>query len=130
MEFDTAPKTDPRSSQGTIKICPGCKTAFTLHDLIQSPEIEPLGMQFENGDTSLNVYYFNHDRADCGSTFVVPAMAFRSMITEPIPESILAGTEVCGHHCLSMDDLAACDAPCRYAPFRRFLLSIRMRTVV
>lgn len=129
MEFNDTPKTAPNGNRDIIKVCPGCGTAFTLHDLIQHPEIVPLGMQFEDGGFFLNVFYFNHDRAGCGSTFVVPAKAFLPLITEPVPESNLAGTEACGNHCLSVGDLSGCNAPCRYAPFRRFLLRILKRTV-
>ena len=128
MTPSAAPRTAPIDSQIIVKTCPSCGPPFTLRDLISLPEIAPLGMQFETGDPDSNVFYFNHNRPGCGSTFVVPVMEFLPLITEPIPDSILTGSEKCGHHCLSIDDLSICQAPCKYAPFRRFLVGIRMRT--
>jgi len=101
--------------------CPCCGVVFTLADLLESPEIEPLGMQFMGDALRDNELYFNHLSPHCGTTFVVPVLAFRAFITEPIPEAALTGTEVCPKKCLTLIDVSVCDAPCRYAPFRRLL---------
>ena len=107
------------------KTCPGCGTVFTLQEILSSPEVEPVGMQFLDTDPTHNVYYFNHVCPSCGSTFVIPVLAFLPFIAEPVPNLALTGTEVCEHHCLRIEDLNVCHAPCRYAPFRRFLLRMR-----
>jgi len=82
-------------------------------------------MQLEDTDHRYNYYYFNHVCAHCGTTFLVPVMDFLPFITEPVPDLALAGTELCERHCLDVRDLGACEQDCRYAPFRRHLLSMR-----
>ncbi|MFN8177610.1 MAG: hypothetical protein U0167_06775 [bacterium] len=115
---------DPREP---TKTCPGCGSVFTLQQILSSPDIEPIGMQFIDPDNANNMYYFNHQCPSCGSTFVVPVNVFLPFIAEPVPDRALTGTEVCERHCLRIDDLNQCHAPCHYAPFRRFLLRMRER---
>lgn len=105
--------------------CPGCSALFTLEDLLRSPDIRPIGMLIETNDHSLNHYYFNHTCPSCGSTFVVPILDFLPLIREVVPERIMTGSDACEGRCTRIDDLAGCSAPCRYAPFRRFLLELR-----
>jgi len=109
------------------KVCPGCNQAFSLLELVESPELQPLGMQFVDKELSQNVYYFSHICPSCGTTFVVSVTAFLPLIQEPIPTDCLAGTEACEEHCMAVADLELCSRACRYAPFRRFLLQIRRR---
>ena len=115
-------ETDPRA---LTKKCPGCGTLFTLQQILSSPDVDPIGMQFDDADHENNMYYFNDVCPACGSTFVMPVLAFLPFIAEPVPDLALTGTEVCEKHCLRIEDLSACHAPCRYAPFRRFLLQMR-----
>ncbi len=109
------------------KTCPGCGTPFTLQQILECAEVEPIGMQLEDDDPAWNYYYFNHRCPSCGSTFLIPVTDFAPWIPEPVPGPVLAGTESCERHCTRIDDLSACTAPCRYAPFRRFLLHLRDR---
>ena len=113
--------------QQSEKTCPGCGRVFTLQHLIDSPDIEPVGMQFVDPELAENMYFFNHICPGCGSTFVVSVIEFMPLIKEPIPDADLNGAEVCKEHCTRLDDLAICQSGCRYAPFRRFLLSLRNR---
>jgi hypothetical protein len=82
-------------------------------------------MQFEDPDHKYNFYYFNHLCPNCGSTILIPVMEFLPYVNEPVPDLVRTGMEDCERHCLKIDDLAECSAPCRYAPFRRLLLRIR-----
>ena len=109
------------------KVCPGCGRVFSLLELVESPELRPIGMQFIDEELTHNVYYFSHICPDCGTTFVVSVSVFVPLINEPIPPDSLAGTEECDAHCIAIEDLALCSKPCRYAPFRRFLLHMRNR---
>jgi hypothetical protein len=105
-----------------VTSCPTCGVAFTLDQLMESADVEPVGMQFVDPDHQYNMFFFNHACAGCGTTFTVPVEEFLSCITEPVPDLARTGMEDCGRHCLRVTDLAACAAPCRYAPFRRLLL--------
>ncbi len=118
---------EPASDATTHKRCPGCGTAFTMDQILESAEIEPIGMQLEDNDHAWNFYYFNHRCPSCGSTFVIPVLDFLPWITEPVPQATLTGTESCERHCMRLDDLGDCQARCRYAPFRRLLLRMRSR---
>lgn len=108
-----------------VKECPKCAVGLTLSDFLTKVEIEPIGMSIDPVDPELNFYYFNHECANCGTTFVVDVRAFVPCIDEPIPTQILHGSSVCGGHCTRIDDLAQCPNECLYAPFRRFLLRLR-----
>ncbi len=107
-----------------IKQCPNCGEWFSLRDLLENPEIEPLGMSFESTDSELNVYYFRHTFERCGSSFVVPVYEFAELVPGPLPAKILRNRSECEGHCTTVDDLTACSQQCMYAPFRKLLLSM------
>ena len=111
-----------------VKQCPGCPATFALNDFMGNPELNAIGMQFEDADLEYNMYYFNHECPNCGSTLVVSVLEFLPLIEEPVPEEVLTGLEPCEGHCMRIEDLANCGAPCRYAPFRRFLLKLKSHT--
>ncbi|HWO57863.1 MAG TPA: hypothetical protein VNN55_09875 [bacterium] len=116
-------------SEAAAKICPGCGAAFTVEDLIESPEVEPVGIQFVDTKLLHNVYYFNHRVAQCGTTFVVAVELFTPFLQEePAPES-LAGTDLCENHCRNLDDQSECQQGCRYASHRRFLHVMKQKRV-
>jgi hypothetical protein len=115
---------EPGRKDRPIKQCPNCGEWFSLQDVLENPEIEPLGMSFENADSELNVYYFRHTSERCGTSFVIPVYEFAGLVREPMHANILRGTTECESHCTSVDDLSACSQQCLYAPFRRLLLSM------
>ena len=95
-----------------------------MGDIIESPLIQPVGMLCEDQDSGNHLYYFNHLRERCGTTFTIPARDFLGLIEEPIPREVLTGSARCERHCLSIEDLSECQEECAYAPLRRFLLSM------
>jgi len=107
-----------------IKQCPKCGLRFTLRDILENRDIIPIGMASDDNDPELNFYYFNHESVSCKTTFTVPLSAFEQIINEDIPEHILMGTDCCEEHCSSIEDLSLCSQECRYAPYRRLLLSM------
>lgn len=120
----------PLGSQ-VVKQCPKCHRGFTLQEVLDSAEIQPIGMAFEPGAFENNLYYFNHGCPGCGSTFVLPVEQFVPYILEEIPPSVLDGSSACERHCRKLRDLEACGQPCFYAPFHRFLLErlVKQRAV-
>jgi hypothetical protein len=68
------------------------------------------------------IYWFTHLRRSCLTTFVLPVVAFRAEIGEPIPSARLNRGDSCSGRCSRVDDLENCDAECCNAPYRRFLL--------
>lgn len=113
------------SGNDRLKQCPCCGQWLTLDDFLSDVEIEPIGMSIDTEVPELNYYYFNHECAGCGTTFLVDVMVFRQCIEEPIPAEILTGSPECEGHCTRIEDLAVCANECRFAPFRRFLLKLR-----
>ena len=111
-----------------VKACPTCGVEFALDQIANHPDVQPIGMQFEDTNHEFNFYYFNHACPGCGTTFLIPVLAFLPLIVEPVPDLVRTGLEDCGRHCLDVRDLANCGAPCRYAPFRRHLLEMRAQS--
>ena len=109
----------------TLLKCPCCATPISLNDLRQSPAIEPIGMVLEDRIPERNMYYFNHVRPGCNTTFTVPVQALEPLVPEAIPVAILALTGACENHCVHIEDLALCSSPCHWAPYRRLLMSMR-----
>jgi hypothetical protein len=109
------------------KRCPGCGQNFTIADIVECRDFEPLGMQFVDPDLELDMFYFNHTDKKCGSTFVVPVKEFIPFVSEPIPQLVLSKTDRCSQHCLTTADLAECNEPCTFAPFRRFFIDMWQR---
>ena len=107
-----------------FKKCPNCGHWFTALEIMESRAVDPIGMQFEEEDPGLNFYFFNHTLESCNTTFAIEVDKFLPLIMEPVAERALTGTEFCECHCTKLDDLSECTTNCRYAPFRRLLLSM------
>ncbi len=106
-----------------IKICPKCKAQLTMHDLIYNPEVKPIG--FSLGETNIqSLFVFNHVKEKCNTTFAIPANTFTSMIDEAIPQIIRADLPECEKHCNNLNDRIECQQNCKWAPYRRFFLSL------
>lgn len=110
-----------------FKECPSCGVQFTLRDILESSDIEPIGLTYEKRERDANMFYFNHKVDGCGTTFLVPVDKLASQTTPPRFENILEGTSDCEEHCSNIDDWQACGQPCFYAPFRRLLISMLER---
>jgi hypothetical protein len=81
-------------------------------------------MHVDDGGSGLNLFYFNHNTENCGTTFVVQVEKFEPFLTEIVPQKVLTGSDNCEEHCNSIHELEACSQDCRFAPFRRFLLAM------
>lgn len=108
------------------KRCPLCATAFSLRALVESPEVQPMGLTMIDEDPEVSVFYFNHLPSKCMTTFALPISAFTSLIRERVPTKCHAYTEVCEGHCQDRDDHALCSQDCRNAPYRRFMVDVLM----
>lgn len=106
------------------KLCPKCKTAFSLHDLLSHPDIEPVGLSSDYGDPENCYFYFCHRKADCMTTLTVPLEFFRSVIVEEIPPESHRPAANCPRHCTTIADLRSCDCLCYQAPYRRLMLEM------
>ncbi len=106
------------------KRCPKCNTLFTVEQILNDPEIVPIGMLFDDLTNLQNVYVFNHISDDCHTTFCIPVEYFSVYIDDSNNYDILAGTDNCEHHCLSLSDMSLCHQPCHFAPYRRLLLKM------
>ena len=112
-----------------VKQCPKCGEWFTFQDIVESPAIQPRGMVLDE-EAPYNLFYFDHCREGCGTTFTMQIEDFSELIDEPVPREALAWSEDCARQCMTIDDVSLCEQPCRYAPFRRFLLTTLEKTPV
>lgn len=103
------------------KECPYCKTWINLDQLVNDPQIRLIGMTFADDSIECVYYFFQHDLADCGTSFVVKAEFFVDYIGEPLPTHKLTNRDCCEQHCVNLSDLAACHQECYFDPFRRFM---------
>jgi len=98
-----------------------CGHWFSINDIMEDPQVRPLGMKVNDEDFSINLFFFNHECENCGSTFTIPARDLMPLIDGDVPESVLTGSTKCEGHCLKLTDLDVCDQECAYAPFRKLL---------
>ncbi|MDF1545660.1 MAG: hypothetical protein P1R58_11220 [bacterium] len=109
-----------------FKQCPACKKWISLNELLTSPEFRPEGITVDAEENRLCFYFFTHTVSSCNSTFAVPIEEFREVIAEPIPDKIAALTDDCSRHCTKISNLAQCQVECGLAPFRRFILNLKL----
>ncbi|MCX6632728.1 MAG: hypothetical protein NTW28_34435 [Candidatus Solibacter sp.] len=84
-----------------------------------------LGLQSEIANPDFNLMVFEHG---CGSSISVLSRRLRHLLpeSEPAdPPARLMGTDQCRAHCLHLDDLEACDAPCSNARDRELILLVQ-----
>lgn len=104
-----------------VKLCNHCKRGFTLQQIVEEPEVTPIGMAYDDYSSSA-FYLFQHDADGCGTCFTVNVRRFDDLIGEEIPRQRVVSTAACQERCITIDDLEECDQDCEFAPFRRFLL--------
>jgi len=99
-----------------------CGAAWeSREDFVLDPDIIPIGISFPPGTDSFRAYYyFNH--AACQTTLLIDSDDFADLIETAIPSEIKGGGPECEGHCTKTEDLQACSANCRNAPFRRLFI--------
>jgi hypothetical protein len=83
-------------------------------EFVLDPELRLLGLQAVPDRLDASVLVFEHR---CGSSVSVLTRRLRHLLPDaPAGDwPSLRGTEQCPGHCLSLEDLAACDRPCSNA---------------
>ena len=108
---------------GPFKVCGSCKGAWpTWEGFIRDPNVRLLGLQSLVTHPEANLLVFEHS---CGSSISILTRRLRHVLHEPEAGSAavsLMGTEQCRRHCLMLEDLETCDAPCINALDRRLIL--------
>ena len=108
--------------------CGSCRATWdSWRDCLLDPRLRLLGMQAVPKLPQANLLVFEHS---CGSSVSVLARRLRFLLgtgsEEPrqaeLPE--LLGTEACRTHCLTLQDLGACDRGCVNACDRQLALLV------
>jgi len=89
------------------------------------PAVRLLGLQAVVTNPDVNLLVFEHR---CGSSISILSKRLRHLLPEPKPgdpSARLLGTEQCRGHCLRLEDLEACDAPCSNARDRELILIVQ-----
>ena len=105
-----------------FKTCGACKLEWpTWEQFVADPAVRLLGLQAVVTNPEINLLVFEHD---CGSTVSVLSKRLRHLLPEPAPDAPttrLLGSDRCGGHCLLLEDLEACEAPCSNARERELV---------
>lgn len=112
-------------SDQTFKKCPGCGAWFSLEDIHHSPEVRPIGLAIDPEDSHHCYLHFVHDHTGCGSSFLVHSKDLLQMPGIPVRDQSCFGGPQCSGLCTHLEELAACDAPCRLSAFRELILRLQ-----
>lgn len=105
-----------------FKTCPHCGTAWRARDdLLADPEVRVVGYQLHPRDPMKGFYIFQHDAPGCDTSFAVHAAPFLDLAPPSAHEELIYRGEQCEGHCLRVENLGRCHAPCRGAVFREVL---------
>jgi hypothetical protein len=114
------------STAGHFQTCGSCKRAWPTWDsFVLDPAVRLLGFQSLVANPDFNALVFEHR---CGSSISILTPRLRHLLPEPEPgdpTDSLRGTDPCRGHCRFLEDLEACDAPCRNARDRKLILLIQ-----
>ena len=115
-------------ADGPFQICGKCKRAWSTWDrFVVDPAVRLLGLQAVITNPDINLLVFEHR---CGSTVSILSRRLRHLLPEPEPDdppARLLGTDQCRGHCLRLEDLEACDAPCSNARDRQLILLVQRK---
>ena len=107
---------------GRFQICGSCKSEWSTWDsFVLDPAVRLLGLQAFIEQPDVNLLVFEHG---CGSTVSILSRRLRHLLPEPEPgdpDVRLMGTDQCRGHCLRLEDLEACEAPCSNARDRKLI---------
>lgn len=111
-----------------FKTCSNCgKSWLTRDNFLADPDIEITGFQASFTDARTGLFLFNHTARNCHTTMSTPVQIFVDLIATSTYDNILAGSSLCEHKCLSINDLTACTAPCANALLRAIAQAIVQR---
>jgi hypothetical protein len=109
-----------------FQVCGSCGRAWpTWERFVLDPAVRLLGLQSDIANTDVNLLVFEHG---CGSSISIFSRRLRHLLPEPEPggpTSRLLGSSQCRGHCLHLEDLEACDAPCANARDRELILLVQ-----
>jgi len=110
-----------------FQICGACRRTWSTWDnFVLDPAVRLLGLQAVITNPDINLLVFEHD---CGSSISILSRRLRHLLPEPEagePTARLLGTDQCRGHCLRLEDLEACDAPCSNARDRKLILLVQL----
>jgi hypothetical protein len=118
-----------QGAAGAFQICGSCGRAWpTWDEFVVDPAVRLLGLQAVIDYPDINLVVFEHG---CGSSISILSRRLRHLLPEPTtpaPTVRLLKTDQCQGHCLVLEDLEPCDAPCSNARDReliRLVLSLK-----
>ncbi|MBU0508000.1 hypothetical protein KKH27_04095 [bacterium] len=100
----------------SLKLTASCKKCHqswhSVEELIDDPAVTLNGFQVFPFDLHQGLLLFTHRRKDCGSTFAVPVVMFRSLYDRMEYTELNLGKETCPGYCLDSANTDACDDHC------------------
>jgi hypothetical protein len=108
-----------------FKICTTCEDSWETRDeFIYDKDMKITGYQPAVSSEVLGYVLFTHDKPGCGSTLALESEDLLDLHTGPTTDRVLYGSDACKGHCYRVEDISACDSPCRNALVREVIKTI------
>jgi len=109
---------------GCIKQCPGCGNWLSINDILNSPDVLPIGMHIESANHKLHGMVFQHDSPRCQSSFQIDLESLAPLVsTSDRSERCSIPTE-CDRRCLTAYRDDPCPLNCSFTPYHELMLKI------
>lgn len=111
-----------------FKQCPMCEKEWSSREVFLADiDVHFNGYQPNFGLLDEGLFYFTHERKDCGSTMLLAAGQFLSLYSGKKYEGSMWQTTECSGLCLDKSRLERCDVPCKNAIVREVTQLIKDR---
>ena len=112
--------------EAQFKRCSLCGHSWPSRErLLADPAIELIGYQPDFEELGHGTLLFNHNAAGCETTMEIEIGEFFDLAPDARHEQRRDGTDDCHGHCLRIDDLERCAAPCANAWAREVALAVQ-----
>jgi hypothetical protein len=116
----------PTAAPKDFQVCGSCRSSWPTWDgFVLDPAVRLVGLQVVAGHPNLNLLVFEHR---CGSSISILTPRVRHILPDDgdhEQRAVLMGTESCRGHCVRLEDLERCDAPCANARDRELILLVQ-----
>ena len=115
---------------GCVKQCPGCGNRLSINDILNDPDVRPIGMHTESNNHKLHGMVFQHDSPYCQSSFQIDLESLAPLVsTSGRVEMCNIPTE-CDRRCLTAYQDDPCPLNCSFTPYHELMLKmLRSREV-
>lgn len=112
--------------ENEFKKCPMCGYIWpTREDFLKDKLLNLNGYSADFEKLEYGLFFFTHNKTDCGSTLVLEAVNFLDMYDGPKYSERKTKEPGCPGYCLDQDNLERCDMFCECAFVREVLNKVK-----